>query len=99
MKLAGLITILAIPFFFGNAMAVPPGDTVTFGNVVFSGKYHADMGLKCEDCHDAIFKMKKKSAVITMDAIYKGSFCGACHNGSKGFNASEMVNCGKCHQM
>ncbi len=86
------------------AYAVPSGKTVEFepkgaGKVVFSGKVHADKGLKCADCHGAgIFKMKKGADAITMKDINEGKFCGTCHNGSKAFSAKDAANCNKCHQ-
>ncbi len=86
------------------AFAVPSGKTLEFtpqgaGKVVFSGKVHADKGLKCADCHaSGIFKMKKGGDTITMKDINEGKFCGACHNGTKAFSAKDPANCNKCHQ-
>ena len=59
-----LLTVLIAVAFVGSAFAVPPGKTVEYagggmGKVVFDGKTHADKGLKCNDCHTKIFKMKK----------------------------------------
>ena len=90
--------VLAVP-----AFAVPAGKTVEFagggaGKVVFDGKTHADKGLKCADCHPALFKMKKGADTITMKDINEGKFCGACHNGTKAFSAKDAANCSKCHQ-
>ncbi|MBF0558216.1 MAG: cytochrome C [Nitrospirae bacterium] len=101
-----LVVIVAIVF-VGSAMAVPSGKTLEFagggnGKVEFSGKVHADKGLKCGDCHTKIFPMKGPgkdgAAAIKMDAIKEGKFCGACHNGTKAFNASDAANCSKCHK-
>lgn len=50
----------------------------------------------CEDCHPGIFIMKKGMDKVTMEDIYKGQFCGACHNGKRAFDAQ---NCTACHEM
>jgi len=86
-----------------TAFAVPAGKTVELdgkgaGKVVFDGKVHADKGLKCADCHPAVFKMKKGGDVITMKDINEGKFCGTCHNGTKAFSAKDAANCSKCHK-
>jgi c(7)-type cytochrome triheme protein len=86
-----------------SAFAVPSGKTLEFegkgaGKVIFSGKAHADKGLKCADCHPAIFKMKKGADAITMKDINEGKFCGTCHNGTKAFSSKDPANCAKCHQ-
>lgn len=86
-----------------TAFAVPSGKTVDFdgkggGKVEFSGKVHADKGLKCADCHPAAFKMKKGADAITMKDINDGKFCGTCHNGTKAFSAKDAANCAKCHK-
>jgi c(7)-type cytochrome triheme protein len=91
--------VLAVP-----AFAVPAGKTVEFaggsaGKVVFDGKIHADKGAKCADCHQSgLFKMKKGGDTMKMADINAGKFCGACHNGTKAFKASDAANCGKCHK-
>ena len=87
-----------------SASAVPSGKTVEFdgkgaGKVVFSGKAHADAGLKCADCHQSgLFKMKKGADAITMKDNNEGKFCGACHNGTKAFSTKDAANCAKCHK-
>ena len=91
--------VMALPVF-----AVPSGKTVEFdakgaGKVVFSGKIHADKGLKCADCHQSgLFKMKKGADALSMKEMEAGKFCGACHNGTKAFSAKEAANCDKCHK-
>ena len=97
------LTLLAFALFLGSAWAVPPGQTVEFagggnGKVVFDGKAHASAKLQCPACHTKIFQMKKGSAKITMADINAGKSCGTCHNGDKGFKASDAANCGKCHK-
>lgn len=60
----------------------------------FDHERHA--GLGCKECHPGIFPMKKGLTRINMDDIYKGQFCGACHDGKKAFSSSE---CSRCHEM
>jgi c(7)-type cytochrome triheme protein len=60
----------------------------------FNHEFHAKLG--CKECHPGIFQMKRGTTKMTMDAIYQGRQCGACHNGTKAFPSSE---CGRCHEM
>ena len=53
-----MLAVLAVAAFAAlspSASAVPPGKTLEFsspmGTVHFSGKVHADAGLKCNACH------------------------------------------------
>jgi c(7)-type cytochrome triheme protein len=100
--IALVVAFLAAVTLVGTAMAVPPGKTVDWdtkaGKVVFDGKIHAEKGLKCNDCHTKIFKMKKGADEMKMADINAGKFCGECHNGTKAFKASDSGNCGKCHK-
>lgn len=103
-KLLVVAIVVVVSFVLSvSAFAVPGGKTVEFdgkgaGKVVFDGKVHADKGLKCADCHPAIFKMKKGADPITMKDINDGKLCGTCHNGTKAFSAKDAANCGKCHK-
>ena len=104
MKVMRILMMLVTAFaFFGSSMASPPGMKVEFaggalGKVTFDGKVHADKGLKCDACHPKLFKMKKGEDKVTMAAINKGEFCGACHDGTKAFKASDPKTCNKCHK-
>lgn len=60
----------------------------------FDHERHARLG--CKECHPNLFPMKKGITRISMDALYKGSYCGACHNGKRAFPSSE---CSRCHEM
>jgi c(7)-type cytochrome triheme protein len=77
------------------------GGDVTFGvkaagNVTFSHESHvAGAGLKCTDCHAALYVTKEKHKKATMAQMQKGQSCGACHNGKKAF--SVKADCGRCH--
>ncbi|MFZ3115697.1 MAG: c(7)-type cytochrome triheme domain-containing protein [Syntrophales bacterium] len=101
-SMSWLAVILGVFMVAGNALAVPANKTLGWdtpeGKVTFDGKIHADKGLKCNACHTKIFKMKKGAAVMKMDDINSGKFCGECHNGAKAFKTQEKDNCGKCHK-
>ena len=94
-----LVLVVLVTFVLAaSAFAVGPGKTVEFdgkgaGKVVFSGDAHK--AAKCNECHPAVFKMKKGGDTITMKDINAGKFCGTCHNGTKAFAAKE---CAKCHK-
>lgn len=52
---------------------------------------------RCYACHPAQFEMQQGANAVTMDAIKKGQFCGACHNGNIAFNV-DFQNCARCHK-
>jgi c(7)-type cytochrome triheme protein len=106
-----MITLKRVILFIGCAAAlmstashaVPPGlmrefEVKGMGNVVFSGRLHAQKGLACGDCHSTVFKPQLGGNPITMDDITQGKYCGVCHNGKKAFDAGDSANCKKCHK-
>ncbi|MCG6534757.1 MAG: cytochrome c3 family protein [Syntrophales bacterium LBB04] len=102
MKKIGLLAALLLSLPVANAMAVQSGKTLDWdspqGKVTFDGKVHADKGLKCNDCHTKIFKMKKGSTDMKMAELNAGKSCGECHNGAKAFKTDDKANCAKCHK-
>jgi c(7)-type cytochrome triheme protein len=101
--LSALIALVVVLAFVGGAVAVPPGKTVEWdgkgaGKVVFDGKVHADKGNKCNDCHTKLFQMKKGTAEMKMEDMNAKKQCGACHDGTKAFDASDKASCDKCHK-
>ena len=103
MKLFSVITVLLLVAFVGSAVAVPAGKVLEYpkssmGKVTFSGQIHKDAGIACNACHkpDLFPKMKQGTVTITMNEIYAGKLCGACHNGKAAFAA--MGNCNRCHK-
>lgn len=69
-------------------------------SVTFSHKTHTmDAELSCDDCHDELFEMEaglaEENDDFTMESLYDGNYCGACHDGSMAF-ASD-TQCGSCH--
>jgi len=96
---AVVVAVAVLAVFSASAFAVAPGKTVEFekgGKVIFDGKTHSKA--KCNECHPALFKMKKGADAITMKDMEAGKFCGACHNGTKAFSAKDPANCAKCHK-
>lgn len=95
--------LIALCSFPTSSFAVKSGDIVSWqgsgaGQVVFEGKEHAEEGYVCKDCHPALFEMKKGSAKITMGAMNRGKFCGACHNGTVTFRTDDPKKCHECHK-
>lgn len=87
-----------------NAGEIVPADPVVWNHpvksVVFSHKAHTeDFGLDCESCHDQLFAMQKGAAEkadnFTMQALYDGKYCGACHDGKTAFASN--TRCSTCH--
>ncbi len=85
-----------------SAPLATPANKMTFGRtkkaapVVFKHESHAEMA-KCEKCHDQtnpLFPMTRRPEVYPMQEMYDGKTCGACHNGTKAFDAHV---CGRCH--
>ena len=68
--------------------------------VIFSHKTHVeDLGFPCDMCHDSLFEMQnlkaQESEDFTMDSLYKGKYCGACHDGKMAFASN--TQCARCH--
>ncbi len=61
-------------------------------DVIFPHDAH-NQWLNCGNCHPGIFRMKKKASGITMVRIWKGEFCGRCHDKV----AFPLRNCFRCH--
>ncbi|MCI5211822.1 MAG: hypothetical protein D3910_24280, partial [Candidatus Electrothrix sp. ATG2] len=84
---------------------VNPPDTMTLTKpvkgVFFDHALHnKELGLACNECHMGLFEMKldstaEKQPDFTMEAMYNGKYCGACHNGSLAFDVK--TRCTKCH--
>ncbi len=52
---------------------------------------------RCYVCHPTLFAMELGATPITMDAIGKGQYCGACHNGRIAFDV-DFATCARCHR-
>jgi c(7)-type cytochrome triheme protein len=74
-------------------------------SVLYSHEVHLATGLKCDVCHETIFKKKLNANEFKMADVNKGLFCGACHTDKP---AAELAahkafapkgNCTKCHTL
>ncbi len=102
----GILLMISMLVFFDEAVfadASHGGDIIyskPVKSVIFSHKLHAeDRGLSCEMCHNSLFdavalKAQQKSD-FNMDSLYKGKYCGACHNGQMAFASN--TQCARCH--
>jgi c(7)-type cytochrome triheme protein len=68
--------------------------------VLFSHKYHVEeAGFDCESCHDGIFAYEtgaaERAGDFTMQSLYDGKYCGACHTEGGAFASNEQ--CARCH--
>lgn len=73
--------------------------TITLKKTVLPSRFNHEIhaGLfSCKECHPKLFTMKAGSNNILMNDIYKGEFCGFCHNGKKAFSSLE---CSRCHNI
>jgi c(7)-type cytochrome triheme protein len=78
-------------------LQIPPdydieAKVTTLPEIVFSHKKHAVWG-GCELCHPDVFTVKRGATKFTMEEIFKGRYCGACH-GTVAFPAAD---CQRCH--
>lgn len=96
-------TVVAVLIFLisGTASALIGGGDVVFKagrakDAVFSHEKHvADIGLKCTDCHDALYTSIRAHKKVTMAQMGQGQSCGACHDGKTAFDLKG--NCSHCH--
>jgi c(7)-type cytochrome triheme protein len=69
-------------------------------SVVFEHKNHTQgAGLECDSCHDELFPMEAGATAekedFTMETLYGGGYCGACHDGETAFASN--TRCTTCH--
>ncbi len=69
-------------------------------SVVFDHKIHTMTAeLDCDSCHDDLFEMEagvaEENEDFTMETLYEGGYCGACHDGSTAFASN--TRCTTCH--
>ncbi len=101
MIILGLLSICFTPHVVIAADQIFTGILYTkpLESVIFSHQDHVRKGLSCSTCHSGLFEMEalnvQKNKDFTMDSLYQGKYCGACHNGKKAF-ASD-TQCARCH--
>ena len=64
--------------------------------VIFPHWVHRSF-FRCEACHERIFVMKRGANNISQKNIAEGKLCGACHDGTLSFSATDGKNCARCH--
>ncbi|OIN90721.1 MAG: hypothetical protein AUJ20_13535 [Comamonadaceae bacterium CG1_02_60_18] len=76
----------------GDSIIVPKAKGMP--DIIFSHEKHGVWN-GCELCHPEVFPSveKGKAAVYSMNEIFDGKYCGACH----GKVAFPMVECQRCH--
>ncbi len=65
---------------------------INMPTIIFSHKKHA-VEAGCELCHPQIFPIKKGATTYSMQDIFDGKYCGACHGKVSFPNA----DCQRCH--
>jgi c(7)-type cytochrome triheme protein len=73
-------------------------------SVLYSHEKHLATGLKCDDCHEKIFKKKLNANKFKMADVNRGEFCGTCHNEKPAADVKHPAfapkgNCAKCHTL
>lgn len=80
--------------FYGDMVLNSKAEQRGMPPVIFPHWIHR-VEFKCKVCHPAIFEMKSGANDIDMEKIvFKGQFCGKCHNGE---TAWKPVECARCH--
>ncbi|MCK9417987.1 MAG: cytochrome c3 family protein [Nitrospirae bacterium] len=97
-------SVMMVMMIAGPAFADSGGGEIYYTkplkSVLFSHKLHADeLGLTCDMCHMKLFDMQALAAQektdFTMNSLYKGKYCGACHDGKIAFASN--TQCARCH--
>lgn len=108
-KLLILALVASLALVLGSGLLFAAGDVFHGGDIVytkpvksvlFSHSMHLEkLDTSCDMCHTAIFEMQALKAQenedFTMQSLYEGKYCGACHNGSWGFASN--TQCARCH--
>jgi c(7)-type cytochrome triheme protein len=110
MEKASIVLLIALVFFQTLAAREASGnDPVNGGGilytepvkaVLFTHRSHGEkQGLTCDRCHSGLFEMEalkvQEKKDFNMESLYRGKYCGACHNGKQAF-ASD-TQCARCH--
>jgi c(7)-type cytochrome triheme protein len=69
-------------------------------SVLFTHRSHTEgKGLLCDRCHSGLFEMEalkvQEKKDFNMDSLYRGKYCGTCHNGKQAFASN--TQCARCH--
>ncbi len=74
-----------------------PRKHIILGEGLYSVRFSHNVhdSFNCSSCHTRLFGFSYNEEKITMDAIDRGEYCGACHNGEIAFSST---NCMACHE-
>ena len=95
--IAAVAVLVPMSKIIGGGLLIyyPSEDEETPGGVTFNHYTHVEkLDLKCTDCHYNLFASEQHASGITMEGIFEGEWCGACHDGDKAFGVDE---CDACH--
>ena len=69
--------------------------------VLYEHDVHVKSGIKCEVCHEKIFKKQVGGNEFLMKDIFAGRFCGTCHHAKASEHRSfaPQKNCSRCHRV
>ncbi|GAB4556312.1 MAG: hypothetical protein Tsb0017_10020 [Geothermobacteraceae bacterium] len=99
-----IVLVAAVWAVAGSSLAGDHGGDIYFTkpvkSVLFSHDVHVDqLGFDCESCHDGLFEYEagaaEQSDDFTMESLYQGNYCGACHDGDTAFASN--TRCATCH--
>lgn len=68
--------------------------TANMPNVIFPHLAHTEW-LTCSNCHPKIFIPQYEANDVSMDKIFKGEFCGRCHDKV----SFSLMTCERCHSV
>jgi phosphate transport system substrate-binding protein len=93
----GALLVLVAVLGAGAARATPGDRVINYrgggqGRVSFDVRTHAKAGLRCRDCHDALFPTRR-TGLISRAEHQQGSACFACHDGKQA-----SAECASCHR-
>ena len=93
---------LAMPFaILGDGVTTTTGILYTepIRSVLFTHQSHLVKKLSCYQCHNGLFDMEsmkvQEKKDFNMESLYKGRYCGVCHNGKAAFSSD--TQCARCH--
>ena len=81
------MNVLDLDVIMKNTKAMPP--------VLFSHQSHT-LWLDCSNCHPAPFLPQAGANPVSMDAIFRGNYCGMCHDRVAFIT---FFSCSRCHSV
>ena len=106
MKKVLILSLVALSATFILTSVLFAGDVFHGGDILYTEPMKAVLfshdvhGFPCEMCHDSIFEMQSLKAQatedFTMQGLYDGKYCGACH-AEGGMAFASNTQCASCH--